>query len=289
MAGSDSSISALTSGSPAVGTDLYVIARGGVNYKLTLAQMLAAGDSPITGTTITATTRMLSGDGDLAGPGIAFTSDPDVGFYLFGANTGAITAGSQPAALWNASSFFVYTNLVVGIASDANFSRISANLIGVGTGAAGSTAGSLSLTNLTASGNVGVGASPAAGTLTITGKYFLASDSQTKLGDAGIIAGGAANAQSQLDYFTGQSLIISESGSTRAVFTTGNLTLTGLLQPEANNTRDLGLTGTRWRTGYFGTSVVAAAYVVGASAGVDFGPGLPTSITVVKGIITAAS
>ena len=33
----------------------------------------------------------------------------------------------------------------------------------------------------------------------------------------------------------------------------------------------------------------AAAYKVGATAGADFGPGLPTSITVVKGIITAIS
>jgi len=51
----DTKISGLASGSPAVGTDVFPIARGGANYKLTLAQMLAAGDSPITGTTVTAT------------------------------------------------------------------------------------------------------------------------------------------------------------------------------------------------------------------------------------------
>jgi hypothetical protein len=33
----------------------------------------------------------------------------------------------------------------------------------------------------------------------------------------------------------------------------------------------------------------AAAYLVGGTAGADFGPGLPTSVTVVKGIITAIS
>lgn len=35
--------------------------------------------------------------------------------------------------------------------------------------------------------------------------------------------------------------------------------------------------------------VTAATYHVGATAGADFGPGLPTSITVVKGIVTAIS
>ena len=33
----------------------------------------------------------------------------------------------------------------------------------------------------------------------------------------------------------------------------------------------------------------AAAYIVGATAGASFGPGLPTSITIVNGILTAAS
>ena len=39
----------------------------------------------------------------------------------------------------------------------------------------------------------------------------------------------------------------------------------------------------------FASSVDATAYKVGGAAGVDFGPGLPTSITVVKGIVTAIS
>lgn len=51
----DTKISALASGSPAVGTDEYVIARAGANYKLTLAMMLAAGDSPVAATSLTAT------------------------------------------------------------------------------------------------------------------------------------------------------------------------------------------------------------------------------------------
>jgi len=42
-------------------------------------------------------------------------------------------------------------------AVDTRITRISAGLIGVGTGAAGSTAGSLSLTNITASGTTSTG------------------------------------------------------------------------------------------------------------------------------------
>lgn len=127
-----------------------------------------SGMTTVGGATVTATTKLLSGDGSLATPSFAFSSDQDVGLYLFGANTGAITAGSAVAALWNASAFLIWDNLLVGVASDANLSRVSAGLIGVGTGAAGSTAGSLSLTNLTASARVNlgsftVGTLPAAG------------------------------------------------------------------------------------------------------------------------------
>ena len=80
------------------------------------------------------------------------------------------------------------TTDALGGASDTGFSRISAGLIGVGTGAAGSFAWSLKLTNITAVGDVD-----------------------------------------------------------------------------------------------------AVTYHVNGAAGADFGPGLPTSITVVKGIITAIS
>jgi len=42
-------------------------------------------------------------------------------------------------------------------------------------------------------------------------------------------------------------------------------------------------------TSDLGTSAEADAYTVGGTAGADFGPAAPASITVVKGIVTAAS
>ena len=42
-------------------------------------------------------------------------------------------------------------------------------------------------------------------------------------------------------------------------------------------------------TADLGTSCEANAYTVGGTAGADFGPGGVTSLTVVKGIVTAAS
>ena len=66
---------------------------------------------------------------------------------------------------------------------------------------------------------------------------------------------------------------------------------------DAGQAKDTGLTrvsagvvgvGTGGAASVAGT-ISAAAYVVGGAAGADFGPGLPTSITVVKGIITAIS
>jgi hypothetical protein len=92
----DTKISALTPITPVVGTQLIPISTVGLlNGSITPAGILSYGTSPITGTTVTAT-----------------------------------------------------TNYIVGSA-DANISRISAGVIGVGTGAAGSVAGSLSLTSIT--------------------------------------------------------------------------------------------------------------------------------------------
>ena len=60
------------------------------------------------------------------------------------------------------------------------------------------------------------------------------------------------------------------------------------VNPDADNTRDLGASGTQWRTLYAGTSVVSPAYTVGATAGASFS-GAITNLTVVNGIVTAAS
>jgi hypothetical protein len=62
---------------------------------------------------------------------------------------------------------------------------------------------------------VGIGsASPTANTLTIgTSRFILCSDSQSKFGDSGIINGGAADANTQIQYFGGKALIFSEGAS----------------------------------------------------------------------------
>jgi len=66
------------------------------------------------------------------------------------------------------------------------------------------------------SGNVGIGTSnPTSNTLTIIGKYLLLSDSQTKLGDYGIIGGGAADGNSRLEYYAGKYFSITQSGTER--------------------------------------------------------------------------
>jgi len=66
------------------------------------------------------------------------------------------------------------------------------------------------------SGNVGIGTNnPTSNTLTITGKYLLLSDSQTKFGDNGIIGGGAADGNSRLEYYTGKDFSITQSGTNR--------------------------------------------------------------------------
>ena len=61
----DQKISQLSSGAPALGTDEYVIARSGANYKLTGTNLLALVTS--TANTFTATQTLASGDLKLAG------------------------------------------------------------------------------------------------------------------------------------------------------------------------------------------------------------------------------
>jgi len=62
---------------------------------------------------------------------------------------------------------------------------------------------------------VGIGsASPTANTLTLgASRFILCSDSQSKFGDSGIINGGAADANTQIQYFGGKALFFNEGAS----------------------------------------------------------------------------
>jgi hypothetical protein len=60
----------------------------------------------------------------------------------------------------------------------------------------------------------------------LAGKYFLASDSQSKFGDNGIIGGGAADGNTQIQYFAGKYLRIGTNAAEVARFdSSGNLGL----------------------------------------------------------------
>lgn len=92
------------------------------------------------------------------------------------------------------------------------------------------------------------------------------------VGDTTGSGGGASIRMGSACYFTWQSTTRQDSGSPD----------TGMLRSAAGV-----LKITNGSTGY-GT-VDASAFKVSGTAGVSFGPGLPVSITVVNGIITAAS
>jgi hypothetical protein len=78
-----------------------------------------------------------------------------------GGGIGGMGLSSEMRLVWaSTSSGSVDTN--IGASTDTGITRISAGLLGIGTGGAGSTAGSVSLTNLTASGTIKTGSQTAA-------------------------------------------------------------------------------------------------------------------------------
>lgn len=77
---------------------------------------------------------------------------------------------------------------------------------------------------------------------------------------------------------------------TPATNTRWTINSTGHFITGVDNTFDIGAVGaTRPRTVYAATSVISPLYVVGATNGVNFGPSALASITIVGGIVTAAS
>jgi len=70
--------------------------------------------------------------------------------------------------------------------------------------------------DITSSGNVGIGtSSPAANSLTLENKYLSFSNSQTKLGDNGIVTGAEADGNTRLEYYNGKYFTIAMSATER--------------------------------------------------------------------------
>ena len=111
---------------------------------------------------------VVSGASSTTGPTYAFNANTN---YGLGLNTGrwgieiwtsgGLTVGIPTGGVYvNVDGVFSWNSaaLSTGVAADTGLSRISAGLIGVGTGAAGSFAGSLKLLNITATGNIALAA-----------------------------------------------------------------------------------------------------------------------------------
>ena len=156
---------------------------------------------------------------------------------------------------------------------------------------------------LLASGGVVIGGGAGAAPATVADLTYASG-----LFTAGAITVGSSSAPSgtQGQFYRGSSAAVIEFGSTTptvrldqaAIYGVGNLTFQW---GDKTNTFTSSVVDTSLSRGGAGIvragtggnnasgSFSAAAYIVGGVTGADFGPGLPTSITVVKGIITAIS
>ena len=150
----DTKISALSSGAPAVGTDEYVIARSGANYKLTGTNLLGlvtgtantftadqtfgianattldatnvevtnlkAKDGTAAATianstgVIAVSTKVEYADGTAAAPTVTNTGDTDTGVYFPAANEVAVSAGGTVAAAFNSNGLFFRNRIING-------------------------------------------------------------------------------------------------------------------------------------------------------------------------------
>jgi hypothetical protein len=136
---------------------------------------------------------------------------------------GSIGTGTDPA---NDQLVIVDVSdvLPTGMATTGTTKRVSLNNLlacsPTATLASADITGNLTVrTNKFAVTSIGTGigtATPTTGTLNITSHYILFSDSQTKIGDNGLVNGaGSADANTQIQYFGGKSLFFNEGVSTR--------------------------------------------------------------------------
>jgi hypothetical protein len=110
-------------------------------------------------TTVTSTGQFL-GAGSASSPGFAFSATPTSGWYRrSGGSMDYSYSGVGQASFNQDNGLYLiaaypinWTSGVIGASADTGLSRVSAGVVGVGTGAAGSVAGALQAASLTANG-----------------------------------------------------------------------------------------------------------------------------------------
>ena len=130
---------------------------------------------PLTGGTLTG--ELLFSSGSASAPSIGFSAETNTGFYRFGSGQTAYTVSGQArfnfassVAIFQSTYALSWSSSSAVSSVDTGLSRISAGIIGVGTGAAGSIAGGLQAATLALGGaTIGTDALSATGTATISG------------------------------------------------------------------------------------------------------------------------
>lgn len=114
--------------------------------------------------------------GNASNPGFSFTGQSNTGFFLDSTAIGVSSNGNY-VATFNSAALSLASSTVLGwvsgslnAASDTGLSRISAGVIGIGTGAAGSAAGTLNAAGYQAGGTAGVTAGSFTAITAITSK-----------------------------------------------------------------------------------------------------------------------
>jgi hypothetical protein len=142
----DTKISALTPITPVVGTQLIPISTVGLlNGSITPAGILSYGTSPVTGTT----GYFASGFGTDANHKIITPGSSNAFEFWYFNSLSLLNVGNGYVRTANTQTLGFSSTGDSGGTSDATFSRISAGVIGVGTGTAGYFDGGLKLTDLT--------------------------------------------------------------------------------------------------------------------------------------------
>lgn len=111
------------------------------------------------GTTTTSSLPIAFPDGVVGAPSIAFASSLTTGFWqaVAGAQVALSIAGAKIYA-WDSSNYYFLSNaanIAMGAGLDTSVSRVSAGVVGIGTGAGGSVAGTISAAAYRVGGSAG--------------------------------------------------------------------------------------------------------------------------------------